>query len=121
VKLSRRIAQFLVVLLEYEKLEVDKSLSLHRRTRGYQLERFFYGRTHHLVPEQFEYYFKASTTLRSTFRRTIRIMLRQGLVSYETDFYDITLTEKGRKTAVILEKEAREYIEDFSFLLNRKT
>jgi hypothetical protein len=52
-------------------------------------------------------------------------MVKQGLISYirETDwgFYDIKLTEKGRKTAVILEKEARKYVEDFSFLLNRKT
>jgi len=65
-------------------------------------------------------YLKPSITLRSTFNRTIGIMFKQGLISRDV-VYDITLTEKGRKTAVILEKEARKYIEDFSFLLNRKT
>jgi hypothetical protein len=58
-------------------------------------------------------------------------MLRQGLISRTQDFYervgdrysydDIVLTEKGKKRAIALKEEALRYIEDFSFLLDRKT
>jgi hypothetical protein len=119
VKTSRRIAQFLVVLLKYEKPEVSKPFSRFRDSRRYQLENFFYGGTCHLVPDPYGH-FKAANTLRSTFNRTIRIMLRQGLISPDMD-WDIKLTEKGRMTATFIEREARKYIEDFSFLLKRKT
>jgi hypothetical protein len=140
VKVSRRIAQFLLVLLEYERTEVDQSLSLLLRSSRFQLESLFFGRTHHFVPDKYGR-FKVSNTVRSSFNRTIRIMQKQGLISswhgllsshdattredsveqFILAFYNITLTDKGRKTALALEKEVRRYIKDFSLLLNRKT
>jgi len=118
MKVSRRIAQFLLVLLKYENVYVDYSKSPLLRSSLFQLERFFYQRTHGLVPSEYGH-FKASRALRNSFPRTIRIMRRQGLISQDS-YLDITLTEKGRKAAIAFEEEARKYIESFSFLLNYK-
>lgn len=96
----------------------------HYFARYDQLQRFFFGRIHNIHFDQYGH-FKTSLTSKSSFSRTIRIMERQGLVSYQAgdndmDF-DLTLTEKGKKTAAILKKQVLKYIEDFSFLLDRKT
>jgi len=49
-------------------------------------------------------------------------MLKQDLISPARDsFWDFMLTDKGKKTAIALKEEALRYIEDFSFLLDRKT
>jgi hypothetical protein len=100
-------------------VEVDESMSPLRKSAFYQLELFFYGRTCHCSQDGYGH-FKANTIQRSTFNRTIHIMRKQGLVTYIQipDWFDIRLTEKGKDLAIILEKEARKYIEDFSFLLD---
>ncbi len=127
VKVSRRIAQFLIFLLKYEEeVKVDKSF----RWYGHEiceLRKFFYQRICGLVPTEYGR-FIASNVSRSSFNRTIRIMLKQGLISLsfqsktrfqDIDLSNIRLTEKGKKVAIALKKEALEYIEDFSFLLDK--
>jgi hypothetical protein len=53
---------------------------------------------------------------RNSFNRTIRIMKKSGLITYDRIFGTSALTEKGKGLAIKLDKEMRKSVEDFSLV-----
>jgi len=59
-------------------------------------------------------------TVRDSFNRTLRIMVKQGLITTDARGRS-SLTGKGKKLALKVDKEVRQYLRDFSFLLKRSS
>jgi hypothetical protein len=112
MKISRRMAQILVFLLNS-----DEPVQWYFSHWGIPSPDSAAARILGVIRYAHAVHLHVTRSQVNSFNRTLGIMAKQGLITNDRATGRSSLTDKGKKLALKFDNEVRQYLKDFSFLL----